>query len=511
MVEVPKAQDSQQQPFNPPTPPQTPVVCEKFMGMNTSPTRPGVSDDQVFWLDGFMPLDDMNCLTLPDVGPTFYSTSSPTIVYFDFFNIGAVPYIAVFLSDGSALAINTGTGAGVVMAPAATFVSPSITLLGSCQYGSQYFLIVNQQANGYFIWDGVMLYVPGGPAPGGGTMPTALHGNAIEVYQQRIWIANDASIFFSAPGSLIDFTSASGGGNFTSADSFLRVRFVRLLSVNGFLYLVADSSCNYISGVQTSGSPPVTTFTNQNIDAQVGSPYPASVEVFGRNVLMANSFGVQVIYGSEIKKVSKPLDGVYATVSGFGGQQLSSGQATIYGRRVWAVLVPIVDPVLGTTRNKFLLWDGDKKWWAAEQTFLQNPIMIRHQEINSTFILWATDGFNIKQVFVAQSNLLTKTIWTKQWHRPGGFASEKTADMFWGAFRIEGSLDTITVKVDNEDELAGAVTVNIPSPTVLGNYVPGPISVVQPGQMIGMLCQTKGSLTTVMSLALNLNISQYRG
>src|SRR5262249_53834866 len=146
-------------------------------------------------------------------------------------------------------------------------------------------------------------------------MPYGVQGNAVETYQGRVWVAKDATIFFTAPGSFSDFSTSNGGGNFTSSDSFLQIGFVQLISANGFLYLVADSSINYISGVQTTGSPPTTTFTNQNADPEVGSPYPASVETFGREIMFANAFGIHVCNGAQVQKVSEPLDGVYNTVA----------------------------------------------------------------------------------------------------------------------------------------------------------------------------------------------------
>ena len=64
---------------------------------------------------------------------------------------------------------------------------------------------------------------------------------------------------YTGPGLVADFSTAVGGGNFTSSDSFLKIGFSRLVQSNGFLYLFGDSSINYISGVQTSGVTPTTT------------------------------------------------------------------------------------------------------------------------------------------------------------------------------------------------------------------------------------------------------------
>lgn len=511
MPQVEPPQEQPSTPYTPAMPAQGPLILDKMAGMNTSPDRMGVSDDQLFWIDGFMPLDDNNLRTLPGVGPQLYNAPpGTTIIYFDFFNIASSPKCAVFLSNGKVDQFDTDTLAVTQIAPPGTVLVPFINNIGTTQYGNQYLIFVCRQNDGYFIWDGAVLYVPGGPAPGGGLMPLGLHGSAVEIYQDRVWIANDATIIFSAPSSVSDFTGGSGGGSFTSNDSFLKVLFERVVSVNGFLYQIGDSSVNYISGVQTTGSPPVTTFTNQNADAQVGSPYPASVEVFGRNILMANSFGVHVIYGSEVKKVSKPLDGVYSSVASFAGFQLSSGQATIFGRRCWCVLVPIIDPISGLLRNKLMMWDGDKRWWASEQD-VASIIFIRHQEINSTFTLWGTDGAIIRRYFAVGSFGFQKNLLSKLWSRPGWFMTGKAGGMLWGCIKYNFVDSAIVVRVESETGLAFAQSLPLPLPGAAGYNVFDPQSFVQPGKLIGMFVSTTASDITINTLGIDIQITEYRG
>jgi hypothetical protein len=190
-------------------------------------------------------------------------------------------------------------------------------------------------------------------------MPFGISGTTIETYQGRAWIANGPTIYFGAPGSFTDFSTSNGGGNFTSGDNFLRVNYVRLVNTNGFLYLIADSSMNYISGVTTSGVPPTTTFTNQNADPEIGTPYPASVLCRGRDIVLANSVGVHISRGAALDKVSEALDGVWDSVPSFGSlTQLSAAKATVFSKRIWMVLAQIVDPVASTTQNKLLIWNG---------------------------------------------------------------------------------------------------------------------------------------------------------
>ena len=410
--------------------------------------------------------------------------------------------------------------------------------MGLTQYGSKYVLIVANQANGYFLWDGTTFYHNGQSVPGAGTMPSAIQGTAIEIYAGRVWIANGATITFSAPGSVTDFSSGSGGGNFTSSDSFLRVAFIQLKQTNGFLYLIGDSSVNYISGVQTSGSPPVTTFTNQNSDPEVGSPWPASVDVFSRNILFANAFGAHVSYGGAVTKISEPLDGVYNTVANFGNITPSAGKAIIFGKKCWILLLPIVDPVKGQQVNKLLLMREPvgKVWWASEQDV---PLLyIQHQEINSVLTCYGTDGSSIYALFSTPSIAFTKTAQTKLWDKPGGYQFTKFVTRLWGIVKYYSTLSpSLNISLDNEVNsvvVAATTTPNISTwVTVLGalstwvtagnlpsTWLSGggtsysvlpPTAVAQQGILTGFTVTTNAADMAIVSMMIHNEIAGYRG
>jgi hypothetical protein len=472
MIEAQPPAGEQSSPYLPAGPPD-PLIFEAFEGINTATLRPGVDDKEAAWLDCFMPLGPgRNLRTMYDVGPALFTPSDgDTIVFFDFFNISTTPYMLAITTGGEIYAVNTNTGVSSSIAPPGTITNPVRTGVGLSQYGSQYVQIVAQQTNGYWIWDGTTFYVPGGPLPPGTagssgltTMPLAISGSTIENYLGRTWIGNNATITFSAPGSLIDFSSAHGGGNFTSTDSFLRVQFVGLKQTNGFLYLIADSSVNYISGVQTSGSPPVTTFTNQNADPEVGSPWPATIDVFNRNILFANAFGAQVSYGGAVTKISEKLDGVYNTVPNFGNITPSAGKAIIFGKKCWILLLPIIDPISGQQVNKMFLWNG-KIWWAAMQSV--PLIYIQHQEINSVLTTYGTNGLSVYPLFAQPSTALTKIAQTKLWDKPGGYQFTKFVTRFWGIVKYYSGLSpTLNVAIDNETSSNTNAVTAAPSPAV---------------------------------------------
>jgi hypothetical protein len=448
VIEAAQPQSEQPTPYTP-AGPADPLIFEAFEGINTATLRPGVDDKQAAWLDGFMPLGPgRNLRTMYGLAPAlFVASGGDRVVFFDFFNIGATPYMLVVVNTGEIYAVNTNTGASNSIAPDGTIHNPVRTAMGLTQYGAEYVLIVAQQTNGYFIWDGTTFYIPGASF-GGGTIPLAISGTAIEVYAGRVWIANGPTITFSVPGSVIDFSSGNGGGNFTSSDSFLRVAYIGLKQTNGFLYLIGDSSVNYISGVNTSDSPPVTTFTNQNADPEVGSPWPASIDVFSRNILFANAFGAHVSYGGAVTKISDMLDGVYNTVPNFGNISPSAGKAIIFGKKCWILLLPIIDPVKGQQVNKLLLWNS-KIWWASEQDVAL--IYIQHQEINSVLTCYGTDGGSVYQMFAQPSIGFKKTAQTKLWDKPGGYQFTKWVTRLWGIVQYYSNLSpALNVSIDNE-------------------------------------------------------------
>lgn len=449
MIDVTKPSSEEAGPYGQPGP--KPIAWEDFSaGLNTNATRPAIKGEELFWTSGWFPLGSGFLRTIPDVGPSIF-TCPPglQVVFFDFFNISSTPYMFVLTNDGAMWAINTATGIGAEFATRGAITNPSRNSIGITQWGAQYLLIVANQTNGYFAWDGNQFYVAGQTLPGtpGGTMPTGISGTSIETYQSRVWISNGEDIIFSAPSSVVDFTTPDGGGSFQSSDSFLRIGFTQLRQSNGFLYMIADSSVNYISGVQTNNSG-VTTFTNQNADPEIGTPYAGTVDVFSNNILFANAFGVQLLYGGKVAKISDNLDGVYATVPNFNGLALSACKAIIYGKKIWALLLPIVDPITGSQMNEIFMWDS-KKWFSTKQSV--DLTYVQHQEINSVLTAYGTDGTSIYPLFQNPSTKFTKVIQSKLWPQPEGYQFIKSVSRFWGLVQYYNiSSPNFTVIIDNE-------------------------------------------------------------
>jgi hypothetical protein len=139
-----------------------------FSGMNQEASRIGIEDAEFFYRENFIKIGPGRLRTIWDVGvPIYTAPSGKTIVWFIFFNIAAVNYAAVFLSDGTADQVNVATLAITHISTVAGTFYAGTQLPAACQSGSQYLLIVNNiTSNSYWIWDGTVLYTAGSLGPG---------------------------------------------------------------------------------------------------------------------------------------------------------------------------------------------------------------------------------------------------------------------------------------------------------------------------------------------------------
>jgi hypothetical protein len=277
-------------------------------------------------------------------------------------------------------------------------------------------------------------------------MPSGISGNAISIFQSRVFIENGAQTQISAPQNGANFATAQGGTSFFSTDSFLKSQYSKAYQSNGFQYLIGDSSINVISNIQTGGSPTETTFNNQNVDPQMGSIWKDTVQPFGRGIMFANPSGIYALYGGAAEKVSDKLDGLFANAN-FTTTTPTAGVATLFGVRVFLFNFNTID-LNGVRRNLMALWDG-KKWFLASQPLV--PIFIGTQEINSVLTIWGTDGTNLFQMFTTPSVTLSKILQTKLWSGDSYLVVKQAlrnyclgTDFSGNGFSLSGTLDTVS-------------------------------------------------------------------
>ncbi len=132
------------------------------LGENTATTWTG-------WIDEFRLSVGIARWTTDFIPPTSaYApvSSLSNIVFYDFANIEAMPLAIIFLADGSIVQVNTLSGVATTIAPTGTITDPSRANCDISQWGNQYVIIVATQTDGYFLWDGALLYHAGTLAPG---------------------------------------------------------------------------------------------------------------------------------------------------------------------------------------------------------------------------------------------------------------------------------------------------------------------------------------------------------
>jgi len=499
-----------------------------FDGVNLHDDRRAIGEQECSWMENFVPLGAGNLRTNYDNANVLYTAGS-TIVYQFPFNIGSTFYHALFLSDGSAIAVNVAGGT-TSMGGAGTFaITP--TLPACAQWGASGIIIVT--ANSYYAWDGT-LYSPGDYAPEwlsgvatlvttgdthtnttldnlasvtgvvdgmtvtsgtgdipGGTlvqtftsgpnvitltqaatgsnagqvidvgwaMPSGLSGDAVEVYQQRVWVLNGANFSFSAPSNGAVFSTAQGGGTTPSTDGFLKTKFMNAKQSNGFLYLFGDGSINVISNVQTSGSPPTTTMNNQNVDPQTGLGWRDAITAYGRALCFANPTGVYILYGGTAQKISDKLDALFEKAD-FSAVPPTMFAASIFGVRCLGIVLNTLDPTTNTQRTLMCLWNG-RQWFTASQTLTSIYAVTMQQDANPAG--WANDGTNVYKLFQTPSDTLSKKVQSKLWAGRSNLM-EKTVMAVYAETQDKSNTGVVlsgTLDSDTNDPVAFTVTSSI--------------------------------------------------
>ena len=567
-----------------------------FQGVNVHDDRRAIGDQECSWMENFIPLGAGNARTLYDNAVALY-TAAQTIVYDFSFNIRTTFYKALFLIDGSAIAVNLAGGA-TSMGGAGTFaVTP--TLPACAQWGASGIVIVT--SGGFYAWDGT-LYSPGAFSPAwlsgfttlvttgsthtnatvdsvgsvtgivtgmtitsatgdipvgtlvqtftsgpntitltknatasnaaeginvGWAIPSGLTGTAIEVYQQRVWIANGAQISFSAPANGSNFSTANGGGTIVSADGFLKTAFINIKQCNSFLYLFGDGSVNVVSNVQTSGSPAVTTFNNQNVDPQTGIGWRDAITTLGNSVCFVNPTGVYQLYGGNAVKISDKIDHIFEKAN-FSTVKPTLFVTSLFSVRCLGMVINTLDPTTNTQRTLMCLWN-EKEWFIASQTL--TGIYATTMQVGANPQGWANDGLNVFQLFQTPSSTLQKKIQSKLWPGRSNLIYKtvmnvytETQDESNTGVVLNGTLDsdtqasvafTITSNIQFQNNALGTITFTNSGGNAL-NFQTNPQGVQgntggQTGMRLGITFTSTSQDFTLIGCGLSYNEESYYG
>lgn len=125
-----------------------------FRGVNTQADRRAIDDDEFAWLENVMPIGHGNARTVPGPSAALATLGDGLVCYYMAEgNIANVSYMFMFCTDGSCYQVNLTSFAVTTVGVAGTF---SGYLSKIAQWKNERILIIDQ-SNGYFDWDGATL------------------------------------------------------------------------------------------------------------------------------------------------------------------------------------------------------------------------------------------------------------------------------------------------------------------------------------------------------------------
>lgn len=136
------------------------IIFENFEKMNTQSIRQSLSEKELAWLENLQPIAPNNLTCVPAPASAALATIAQTIFLEFYADIGGTDYIIAFTLNGSAWAINVGTGATTKFAPDGTFSqSVDVTTWQASR------ILINNPASGYCTWNGTLFVKQGGVSP----------------------------------------------------------------------------------------------------------------------------------------------------------------------------------------------------------------------------------------------------------------------------------------------------------------------------------------------------------
>jgi len=136
-----------------------------------------------------------------------------------------------------------------------------------------------------------------------------ISGTSIAVFKNSVWIGNQRTVIFSAPGSFTDFTTESGGGSFLMNSPNLKEQVTGMIPVQDFLHVFGDHSCSIITGVILSSESP-TSFSVVEIGTHIGLSDYDSMQVVNNSIVFSNDTGVYIMANTSQKRLHDELDGL---------------------------------------------------------------------------------------------------------------------------------------------------------------------------------------------------------
>ena len=266
---------------------------------------------------------------------------------------------------------------------------------------------------------------------------------SIQTFQGRVWLSQGRTVYYSAAGQYNDYSSVSAG-SVTITDSTLHSNINAMVSANNFLYIFGDDSINVFSdvAVQSTG---VTTFTNTNVSASVGTRRPNAIFAYFRSLLFMNDYGVYALVGATTTKLSDALDGIFPLIDFT--YPVTGGQVLVNNILCAAFNFYYKDPVQGTRPIQAVFFD--KKWFITSQG---TSLLTTSVPYLGIIYLYATSGTNLIQFYKDQTSAINSTVQTALWPMQDTIRDKQALK-----FGVEATLTTggtLNITVDSQSNVS---------------------------------------------------------
>jgi hypothetical protein len=402
-------------------------------------------------------------ISLVEAGTGYTSAPTVTLVGGGGSNATAVAGVTTFaqgamgitVTNGGSNYINAANTVVTITGGGGTNAAGTAILSG----GQVTQVIMTNPGSGYTNAANITVTITGG----GGSNATAIasvttdKNSGIATFSGRVWISQGRTVYYSAAGSVSDFTSVSAGA-VTISDATLHGNIQQLLSANNFLYIFGDDSINVFSDVRVTNTG-TTLFTNTNVSASVGSKLAYALFPYFRSVLFMNNYGVYALVGSTTSKISDALDGVFPNID-FVTEETTAGQVLLNNILCAAFNFKYVGGQGTSASPRFMqAIFFEKKWFFTSQG--DDIKYITSAPVGGKTNLYGTNGTNCVQLYADANAAISSYVQTALMPMGDNIRTKQALKV-----GVEATLTNSTqlsVTVDSESG---------PSPTyVLGNYV----------------------------------------
>ena len=285
----------------------------------------------------------------------------------------------------------------------------------------------------------------------------------IASFQGRVWIAQGRTVFYSAAGSYNDFVTVSAG-NLNLQDDTLHSKITALISANNFLYVFGDDSINVFSDVRVSTTG-LTTFTNTNVSASVGSRRIDAIFPYFRSLLFMNDYGVYALVGATTTKLSDSLDGIFPLIDFT--QPVSGGQVLLNNILCAAFSFTYNDPINGARQLQAVFFD--KKWFLTSQGTLTH---ITSAPLANGINMYGTGGTNLVKLYGDTTSNVSSMIQTALWPLTDIIRDKQALKLGVEATLTQGGILSLTVDSEYQSSPIYILTNYVVWTNYLANTIP---------------------------------------